>query len=229
MTHRNGQLARYPGCDLNPCKTRESVAGPGDASATCRARTRSGNRLIRVMVLARLLLSLVRTPATGFVPGRTPRPAHEGDTDPQQASDDEDSDYNAAGTHRRPPWRVTLTCGCLRRPRLISSALLPDERQRPIESVTSRSIQCRRPPKGDLTEVAERGCCAPRTDRQARSISGYLMLADAFDPRPGSGEVSGGSLANRLPSLEAVAREWHVTLPGAAGGEWLERGMPRSK
>ena len=44
------------------------------------------------------------------------------------------------------------------------------------------------------------------------------------------GRGAGGSLANRLPSgLEAVAREWHATLPGAAGGEWLERGMPRSK
>jgi len=39
------------------------------------------------------------------------------------------------------------------------------------------------------------------------------------------GAVFGGSLANRLPSLRVVAREWLAIPPGTASGEWLERGL----
>ena len=55
------------------------------------------------------------------------------------------------------------------------------------------------------------------------------MLASTFGPRPGSGEVLGGSLGNRLPNWLVVARERPAVCRAPIREEWLERGLLRSK
>jgi hypothetical protein len=61
--------------------------------------------------------------------------------------------------------------------------------------------------------------------RNRRTISGYLMLPDSPGLARGFGSGAGGSLANRLPNLRVVAREWPAIPPGTVLGEWLERGL----